>query len=64
MLIGAGLEAGGKARPAIGSLAAVKALAVRGLSGGCTFYAYVCTMPWRLVSGIRWVGMQARIWKG
>ena len=57
--------------PTIGLLAAVKALAVRVLSCGCTFYVYVCTMQWRLVTmqwrpvtGIRGVDMQVHMWKG
>ena len=50
--------------PTIGFLAAVKALAVRVLSCGCTFYVYVCTMQWRPVTGTRWGDMQVHMWKG
>lgn len=48
----------------MGSLAAVKALAVKVLSYGCVFYTGVCAMQWRLVIGIRQLGMLMHIWRG
>lgn len=63
-LIVIGLRKIARPEPTIGLLAAARALAVTVLSCGCIFYVYVCTMQWRLVPGIRWVGMQVHIWKG
>ena len=49
--------------PTIGFLAAVKALAVRVLSCGCTFYVCVHSAV-ETSDRIRWVDMQVHMWKG
>lgn len=49
--------------PTIGFLAAVKALAVRVLSCGCTFYVCVHSAV-ETGDRIRWVDMQVHMWKG